>query len=184
MKPKHNPYKAGTKEHSDWVKQYLIPDQTTISPAYMTAKATADMRLAKLKESYPKVTILDPYIEWLVNGGEEPTEDPIVLNAYAKHLGLLDEVNEVWQKTGLCVYVSPLYGYMPQIDSAPPWVEKDQLYEILREYSKKDKEEIRQQQGYLFVAVMRPFAIAAWQANSNSPLMVDQVRIKYEQWMR
>jgi hypothetical protein len=79
------------------------------------------------------------------------------------------------------VWVSPLYGLMPQIDAAPDWVSDKQLYSILINASRRDKEEVRQQHRYIFYAVQKPMSVL--QAIATQQLTVDQVRVYYAEWM-
>jgi uncharacterized Fe-S center protein len=78
------------------------------------------------------------------------------------------------------VTINSMLAYMPQIDDAPDFVTDKQLYSILIKASQREVEEVKQQHGYIFYAVQKPLSIN--QALNN--FSVDQVRVKYEKWMR
>jgi hypothetical protein len=184
MKISDCPFRPGTPEHNEWIKDQAIPFQRMDRETYVAAKAIADGRLAKLKETYPVGVILDPDIDHLVNGTPEPTVLPFtpLTPIYAKHTGRLLDINQTWVKTEQYVVINSMLAYMPQIDNAPDWVSDKQLYAILVAASRKDVEEIKQQHGYIFYAVSKPLSLQM--ALNPNQLSVDQVRVKFEKWMR
>lgn len=179
MKPSDNPFKPGTTEFNDWNRDVLMAFQRGDGPTRNAAIKVADNRLAQLKARYPVGVILDPDIDYLVNGGPEPAPE-IELTPYRKHIGRLGRINSHFQTMEQYITINSMLAYMPQIDDAPDFVTDKQLYSILIKASQREVEEVRQQHGYMFYAVQKPLSIN--QALNN--FSVDQVRVKYEKWMR
>jgi hypothetical protein len=186
MKPSDSPFKPGSPEHNDWVKNTLTIFQRVDGPTWNAAVKIADNRLAQLKARYPVGKILDADIDKLVNGFpeddiKEPAGTPIS-SPFLRNVGRLGRINEHFAKMEQYVIVSPLTAYMPQIDSSPDWVTDKQLYSILFKASCRNVKEVKQQHGYLFYAVMK--SLTAMQAVMTTQLSVDQVRVYYELWRR
>lgn len=185
MKPSDSPFKPGSPEHNEWVKTTLTAFQRVDGPTWNAAVKIADNRLAQLKARYPVGKILDADIDKLVNGF--PEDDivapvvPLPSSPLARSVGRFGRINEHFAKMEQYVWVSPLYGLMPFIDAAPDWVTDKQLYSILINASRRDKEEVRQQHRYIFYAVSRPLTVL--QAAVANQLSVDQVRVYYAEWM-
>lgn len=172
------PFRPGTDEHKQWVKEHIIDRQ--IDPntqARIDATQTADKRLDALKKQYNRVIMLDPDIDALINN---PPEPPILTPVRDPIFYLIQEVNKIWEATGLGP-VDDFITFLPQIGGAPSWTTKYMLLDILRAASMKDLQEVKQQRGIIFYAVHNPNYSIMGLAGITGPqqLQYDQVRVDY-----
>lgn len=175
------PYKPGTEAHRDWISFNVIQKQTNPeTDANQNARRVAETRLAKLKERYSHVKSIDPEIDALIN---RTPNIPIIKPAKTAHQIMIGEVNAAWEVTGLGP-VDDFVTYLPQILSTPEWVERGKLFEILRFASNKNVEEVKQQRGIIFYAVMNPQRYSLTNLNPVSLSMYDQVQVQYIKYRR
>lgn len=175
MKLSDTTLKPGTPEHNEWVKNEFIQHQITNTDTYYAAKAVADARLAKLKESYKNVPRHeDETVEQLVN---EPPKSEAV-NQYELKRFRFAQVNNLWQQRNWWIRYQLDTVLVPQIDNAPTWVTDETLIEILELAAKKDVIEIRQQNGHIFFAVIKRPRDWTHDDDPNNPTF-SQVLVRY-----
>jgi hypothetical protein len=208
------PYRPGTAEHSQWIKDNVLAQQPG-SQAYQQHKADVDKQIAARHDalhntvSARKAAALDALIADLP--GNEPKDEPMGITDLIRYYGnllagakphsgkftsldpiprvitkaIIEEVNATWARTGLGIE-DDKYVFMPSVDQAPDWVKAETLYKMLNQLCNTTLDSRTLYSGMVYMPVMQrqPYSFKALLDPDPAALTIEQVSFRLRAHMR